>query len=208
MARYRGPVCRLCRSEGTKLMLKGARCFTPKCAFERRPTPPGMHGRVRQKQSGYGLQLREKQKLRRVYGMLERQFRLYFARAARKKGVTGDTLLQLLETRLDNIVYRAGFGSSRNLARQMVGHALITVNSKKVTIPSYHVHAGDIVGVRPVDRARDKVKAEHAANEAYVAPEWIEVDKDKLTATVSRLPERKDVSLPVNESLIVELYSK
>ena len=208
MARYTGPVCRLCRAEATKLFLKGMRCMSAKCAFERRPTPPGMHGRARQKQSNYGAQLREKQKLRRIYGVLERQFRICFARANRRKGVTGDALLQLLETRLDNVVYRAGLATSRVLARQLVNHALITVNGRKASIPSHQLRAGDIVGVRQVDRARAKVKIEFSLNEAYVPPEWLQVDKEKLTATVTRLPERQDIVLPVNESLVVELYSK
>ena len=209
MARYTGPVCRLCRAEGTKLFLKGMRCMSAKCAFERRPTPPGMHGRSRhQKQSNYGAQLREKQKLRRIYGVLERQFRICFARANRRKGVTGDALLQILETRLDNVVYRAGLATSRVLARQLVNHGLITVNNRKASIPSSQIRANDVIGVRQVDRARTKVAVEFSLNEAYVPPAWILVDKEKLTATITRLPERQDITLPVNESLIVELYSK
>lgn len=208
MARYTGPVCRLCRAESTKLFLKGQRCFTPKCAFERRPTAPGMHNRTRQKRSGYGVQLREKQKIRRSYGMLEHQFRLCFERAARKRGVTGDLLLQILERRLDNVVYRAGFAVSRTLARQLVNHGLITLNGRKVDIASCEVGAGAVIGVRQNERARNKVKGEFAGNEAYVPPAWIEVDREKMLATVTRLPERQDITAPFNVSLVVELYSK
>lgn len=208
MARYLGPSCRLCRAEGTKLFLKGARCFTPKCAFERRSTPPGMHGRGRQKPTEYGRQLREKQKLRRIYGVLERQFRLYFARAAKKKGITGDMLLTLLETRLDNVVYRAGFAVSRALARQIVRHAHITVNGKVVNIPSYQVRVNDVIGVVDRERSRKLVKAQLEQTAGIATPEWLPVNKEELTATVVRLPERGDIDVPVNVSLVVELYSK
>lgn len=208
MARYLGPSCRLCRAEGTKLFLKGARCFTPKCAFERRSTPPGMHGRGRQKPTEYGRQLREKQKLRRIYGVLERQFRLYFARAAKKKGITGDMLLTLLETRLDNVVYRAGFAVSRALARQIVRHAHITVNGKVVNIPSYQVRVNDVIGVVDRERSRKLVKAQLEQTAGIATPEWLPVNKEELTATVVRLPERDDIKVPVNVSLVVELYSK
>lgn len=208
MARYLGPACRLCRAEGTKLFLKGARCNTPKCAFERRSTPPGMHGRGRQKPTDYGRQLREKQKLRRLYGILEKQFRLYFARAARKKGVTGDTLLALLETRLDNIVYRAGFATSRALARQIVRHSHITVNGKKVNIPSYQVRVNDVIGVVSRESSRALVKAQLELTSGTPSPDWLPVNKDDLTATLARMPERSDINVPVNVSLVVELYSK
>jgi len=208
MARYLGPACRLCRAEGTKLFLKGPRCNTPKCAFERRSTPPGMHGRGRQKPTEYGRQLREKQKLRRIYGILEKQFRLYFERAARKKGITGDTLLALLETRLDNIVYRAGFASSRQLARQIVRHSHITVNGRMVNIPSYQVRANDVIGVAGREASRALVKAQLELTAGTPAPEWLAVNKDELTATLARIPERNDIQVPVNVSLVVELYSK
>ncbi len=208
MARYIGPSCRLCRAEGTKLFLKGARCASPKCAFERRSTPPGMHGRGRQKPTEYGRQLREKQKLRRIYGVLEKQFRLYFARAARKKGITGDTLLALLETRLDNIVYRAGFAASRTMARQIVRHTHITVNGRTVNIPSYQVRASDVIGVVAREASRALVKGQLELTAGIATPEWLPVNKDELTATLARMPERADIQIPVNESLVVELYSK
>ncbi|MCX7847139.1 MAG: 30S ribosomal protein S4 [bacterium] len=208
MARYLGPSCRLCRAEGTKLFLKGARCYTAKCAFERRSTAPGMHGRGRQKPTEYGRQLREKQKLRRIYGILERQFRLYFARAAKKKGVTGDTLLTLLETRLDNVVYRAGFAVSRALARQIVRHAHITVNGKVVNIPSYQVRANDVIGVVDREKSRALIRGQLEQTAGIPAPEWLPVNKEELTASVARLPERGDINVPVNVSLVVELYSK
>ena len=209
MAKYTGPVCRMCRREGVKLFLKGTRCYTPKCAFERRDTPPGQHGRVRGKQSEYGAQLREKQKLRRIYGILERQFALMYQRAMRIKGITGDTLLAMLETRLDNIVYRAGFATSHAMARQMVNHGLVTLNGKKASIPSMPVKPGAVVGCRDKDNARNKIKAALAEfSDAYVPPEWLQVDKEQIKATLLRMPERADIKVPVNESLVVELYSK
>jgi small subunit ribosomal protein S4 len=192
-----------------KLFLKGTRCNTPKCAYERRQTPPGMHGRGRQKRTEYGTQLREKQKLRRAYGVLERQFRLYFQRANQRKGITGEVLLQMLEQRLDNVVYRAGFATSRAQARQMVNHSLITVNGRKVNIASFQVREGDVIGCRSREATTGNVKATLAElGEAYIAPAWLEVDREKVEATVTRLPGRDDISIPINESLIVELYSK
>ena len=209
MAKYTGPVCRLCRREGTKLFLKGIRCNTPKCAFSRRDTPPGMHGRVRGKTSEYGTQLREKQKVRRMYGVLERQFKLMFKRAVGIKGVTGDKLLSMLESRLDNVVYRAGFATARSLARQMVNHGLITRNGRKATIPSLAVRAGDVIGCRDNDRVRARIRAAFTdLGDSFGIPAWLQVNREQLTVQVARLPERKDVQEPINESLIVELYSK
>ncbi len=207
MAKYVGPACKLCRAEGIKLFLKGTRCFTPKCGFERRPNNPGMHGRQRQKPTEYGTQLREKQKIRRIYGVLERQFRIYFARAARAKGVTGEILMSLLEARLDNVVHRAGFAPSRKMARQLVNHGLVAINGKKVTIPSCQVRLGEVITPYN-EKGRTKIGAEVQVNEAYVPPEWIAVDKPTLAATIARMPQRADVNLPINESLVVELYSK
>jgi small subunit ribosomal protein S4 len=192
-----------------KLFLKGTRCNSPKCSFERRQTPPGMHGRGRQKRSEYGTQLREKQKLRRAYGVLERQFRLYFQRANRGKGITGENLLQILERRLDNVVYRAGFAPSRAAARQMVNHSLITVNGRKVNIASFQVREDDVIGCRATEKTTGLVKATlEELGEGFIVPDWLELDRGAATARVARLPERADVSLPINESLIVELYSK
>jgi small subunit ribosomal protein S4 len=197
----------MCRAEGMKLFLKGARCQTPKCGFERRPNNPGMHGRQRQKPTEYGTQLREKQKIRRIYGLLERQFRIYFERAARAKGVTGDLLMTLLEARLDNVVHRAGFAPSRKLARQLVNHGLVAVNGRKVTIPSCQVRAGDVIAPYN-EKGKTKVGAELQVSESYVPPEWIIVDRATMAATIVRMPQRADVNLPINESLVVELYSK
>ena len=210
MAKYTGPVCKLCRREGEKLFLKGTRCYTPKCAFERRDTPPGMHGRSRRmKQSEYGLQLREKQKLKRMYGVLEKQFRLFFDRANKKKGLTGENLLVMLESRLDNIVFKAGFAQSLAMARQTVNHSLITVNGKKVDIASFIVSEGDVISCRENDKTKSNIKGHlEEAGEALVTPEWLQVDKENLTATVLRVPQRSDISAAINESLIVELYSK
>jgi len=210
MAKYTGPVCKLCRREGEKLFLKGTRCYTPKCAFERRDTPPGMHGRARRmKQSEYGLQLREKQKLKRMYGVLEKQFRLFFDRANRKKGLTGENLLIMLETRLDNVVFKAGFAQSLAMARQTVNHSLITVNGKKVDIASFIVSEGDVIGCRDNDKTKKNVKdCLDEAGDALVTPDWLQVNKENLTATVLRIPQRSDITSAVDESLIVELYSK
>jgi small subunit ribosomal protein S4 len=210
MAKYTGPVCKLCRREGEKLFLKGTRCYTPKCAFERRDTPPGMHGRSRRmKQSEYGLQLREKQKLKRMYGVLEKQFRLFFDRANKKKGLTGGNLLVMLESRLDNIVFKAGFAQSLAMARQTVNHSLITVNGRKVDIASFIVSEGDVISCRENDKTKKNIKGHlEEAGEALVTPEWLQVDKEKITATVLRIPQRNDITASIDESLIVELYSK
>ena len=209
MARYLGPVCRLCRREGIKLFLKGERCYTDKCAIEKRNVPPGQHGRARRaKMVGYGVQLREKQKVKRTYGVLENQFRRYFEAADRQKGITGELLLQSLERRLDNVVYRLGFATSRPQARQLVRHGHFTVNGKKVNIPSYAVRAGDTIAVRPssgenptIQHARDEVKGRGV-------PEWLLIDVGALSGRVSQLPNRQQINLPVQEQLIVELYSK
>jgi small subunit ribosomal protein S4 len=209
MARYIGPVCRLCRREGMKLFLKGERCYTDKCAIEKRNLPPGQHGRARRPTMiGYGVQLREKQKVKRTYGVLETQFRRYYEVADRQKGITGELLLQALERRLDNVVYRLGFATSRAQARQLVRHGHFTLNGRKVNIPSYPVRVGDAVGVRP-SSAKDPTIA-HAMEEVKGRgiPEWLVFDADKQAGTVSSLPTREQINLPVQEQLIVELYSK
>lgn len=211
MARYTGSVCRLCRREGTKLFLKGDRCYSAKCAISKRPTPPGMHGQARaRKMSEYGMQLREKQKVRRTYGVLETQFRRTFDKAARVKGVTGDNLLALLERRLDNVVYRLGLASSRAQARQFVRHSHITVNGKKVNIPSYLVKAGDVIEVKETSRASVKFKRLLGEDAPVVlVPQWLDREKNALKGTVTRLPLREDINdMPIEEHLIVELYSK
>jgi len=209
MARYIGPVCRLCRREGMKLFLKGERCYTEKCAIEKRNLPPGQHGRARrQKVVGYGIQLREKQKVKRTYGVLENQFRRYFEAADRQKGITGELLLQSLERRLDNVVYRLGFATSRPQARQLVRHGHFTVNGRKVDIPSYPVRIGDAVAVR--QSSRENPTIQHAMEEVRGRgiPEWLLLDTDKQAGTVSSMPTREQINLPVQEQLIVELYSK
>jgi small subunit ribosomal protein S4 len=208
LARYRGPVCKLCRRDGMKLYLKGDRCFTEKCAVERRNYPPGEHGQGRTKFSEYGNQLREKQKVKRMYGILERQFHLYFNEADRLKGVTGEHLLVLLERRLDNMVYRLGFASSRSEARQLVLHNHFLVNNKKVNIPSYLTKAGDTITLRPKSRKVERIvdAIETAARRGL--PGWLEYNKSTFTGTVKALPERKDLTMPISENLIVELYSK
>jgi len=209
VARYTGPVCRQCRREGMKLYLKGERCYTEKCAIDRRSYAPGQHGqRRRGKVSEYGLQLREKQKARRIYGVMERQFRKYFREADRRKGITGENLLQILESRLDNIVYRMGFAFSRPEARQLVRHGHFTVNGRKVTIPSYLVRPGDVVAVRESsrDKGRFKELAELTRNQGTM--EWLEVDSENLTGKVIRLPNREEIDIPISEHLIVELYSR
>ena len=209
MARYIGPVCRLCRREGMKLFLKGERCYTDKCAIEKRNVPPGQHGRSRKaKMVGYGVQLREKQKVKRTYGVLENQFRRYFEAADRTKGVTGELLLQMLERRLDNVVYRLGFATSRPQARQLVRHGHFTVNGKKVDIPSYAVRAGDTVAVRPTSGENPTIQ--HAMEEVKGrgVPEWLTLDGGALAGRISQLPTRAQINLPVQEQLIVELYSK
>ncbi len=209
MARYIGPVCRLCRREGMKLFLKGERCYTEKCAIEKRNLPPGQHGKLRKaKLVGYGLQLREKQKVKRIYGVLENQFRRYFESAARHRGVTGVMLLQALETRLDNVVYRLGFATSRPQARQLVRHGHFLINGKKVDIPSYAVKMGDEVRVREAS-AKSAVVA-HALDEVKGrgVPEWLQVDAASTLGRVLSIPTREQINLPVQEQLIVELYSK
>lgn len=208
MARYKEAVCRLCRREGTKLYLKGDRCYSDKCAVDRRAYAPGQHGQGRKKVSEYGLQLREKQKARRVYGVLEKQFKLYFEKADRQKGVTGENLLRLLERRLDNVVYRLGFASSRPEARQLVRHSHFTVNGKKVNIPSYLVRVGDEIAVRENSVSSEKFKelAELAAHKT--PPAWLELNAPSLRGRIVALPSREDIDIPVEEHLIVELYSR
>jgi len=208
MARYTGAKCRQCRREGTKLYLKGDRCYTDKCAIARRTYAPGQHGQSKKKMSGYGVQLREKQKVRRIYGILEKQFRAYFEEAERQRGVTGENLLRLLELRLDNVAYRMGFGESRNEARQLVRHGHFTVNGKKVNIPSYQVGLNDLVAVKADSKNTEKFKglAENAAGKT--APQWLTVNAEMMEARVVALPVREDIELPIEEHLIVELYSR
>ncbi len=208
MARYTESKCRICRREGTKLFLKGDRCYTDKCAYERRSYPPGEHGRARKKSSDYAVQLREKQKVRRMYGLLEGQFRKYFDIADSRKGATGENLLVLLERRLDNVVYRLGFSNSRVQARQLVRHGHITVNGKRVNIPSFIVSLGDVVAVAEKSK---KIILFQEAQEVLArrgSPGWVEVDGSEFKGTVSALPVRDDITFPINEQLIVELYSK
>jgi small subunit ribosomal protein S4 len=208
VARYRASVCRLCRREGLKLFLKGERCYTDKCAIERRNYPPGEHGQGRVKFSEYSLQLREKQKLKRTYRLLESQFRRLFERADRSKGITGETLLILLERRLDNMIYRLGFANSRAEARQLVRHGHFLVNDRKVDIPSALVKAGDVVTVR--ERSRKVVRIQEALelSQRRGVPEWLEVDRPNFTGKIRALPARADLTMPINEKLVVELYSK
>ncbi len=209
MARYRGPVCRLCRREGLKLFLKGERCYTEKCAIERRAYAPGQHGRGRRtKFSEYGIQLREKQKVKRIYGVLERQFRRYYKAAARSKGVTGTELLMFLERRLDNMAYRFGFAASRTEARQLVRHGHFMVNGRKVNIPSYQVKAGDVLELREKSRAVAKITANLEGAARRGLPHWLEYDAKAFKGTVKALPAREDLTMPIQEQLIVELYSK
>lgn len=208
MARYTGPVCRLCRRESNKLFLKGDRCFTDKCAVERRAYAPGQHGQGRAKISDYGVQLREKQKVRRIYGILERQFRGYYTRAARMKGATGENLLSLLERRLDNVVYRLGFGASRKEARMLVTHGHFLVNGRAVNIPSFVVKQGDVVELRETSRKSARFQELIAAMDRKTVSAWLELDKRAFKGVVSALPTREDITMPVNENLIVELYSK
>ena len=208
MARYKDSVCRLCRRENMKLFLKGERCLTNKCAVEKRSYPPGQHGQRRQKFSTYGIQLREKQKVKRIYGVLEKQFRSYFETADRKKGITGENLLQLLERRLDNIIYRLGLASSRKLARQLVRHNHFSLNGQKVNIPSLLVKKGDVVDLKlksidimPIHESLKKMKTSQI-------PSWLSFDQDSLKANVIGYPKREDIQIPIQEQLIVELYSK
>ena len=209
MARYNGPVCRLCRREGMKLFLKGERCYTDKCAIEKRNVVPGQHGRARKaKMVGYGIQLREKQKVKRIYGVLEDQFRGYFEQADRTRGITGETLLQLLERRLDNVIYRLGLATSRAQARQLVRHGHFMVNGRKVDVPSYSVKAGDTISVRGTSAQNASIV--HAMEEVKGRgiPEWLLFDAGQLTGKIQSLPTREQINLPVQEQLIVELYSK
>ena len=208
MARYTGPVCRLCRREGTKLFLKGERCMTGKCALDRRSTAPGQHGAANKKVREYGMQLREKQKTKRYYGVLEKPFANYYAEAERKSGMTGENLLVLLERRLDNTVYRMGMANSRREARQLVLHGHFTINGKKVNIPSLIIKAGDVIAVKESSRDSVKFKALAEAAASHTAPKWLEVKADAMTAKVLALPAREDVDFDFNEQLIVELYSK
>ncbi|TMA40602.1 MAG: 30S ribosomal protein S4 [Deltaproteobacteria bacterium] len=208
MARYTGAVCRHCRREGLKLFLKGERCYTDKCAIERRNYPPGEHGQARPKFSEYSIQLREKQKLRRIYGVLERQFRRYFAMADRGRGVTGETLLQLLERRFDNIVYRLGFATSRAEARQLVRHGHFRVNGRKVDVPSYLVRPGDTITVRERSRQVARIREALELAQRRGVPEWLEVSAEAFAGSVKALPARADLTMPINEKLVVELYSK
>jgi small subunit ribosomal protein S4 len=208
LARYTGSVCRQCRRENMKLFLKGDRCFSDKCSYDRRGYPPGQHGQRRSKQSDYGMQLREKQKVRRIYGISEKQFRITFKRADRIKGITGTNLLSLLETRMDNTVFRLGFVNSRNQGRHFVRHNHFTVNGKKVNIPSYQVKKGDVIELREKSR---KVQAISDSLDAIVrrgVPSWLEINKDTFKGQIVGIPTREDITLPIQEQLIVELYSK
>lgn len=208
MARYSGSVCRLCRRENLKLFLKGERCYTDKCAIERRNYPPGQHGQARPKFSEYSIQLREKQKVKRMYGLMENQFRRTFALAEKAKGITGEALLVLLERRLDNVTYRLGFASSRAEARLLVRHGHILVNGKRVTIPSCFVRAGDVVSVKEQSRQMARVVSALESVQRRGVPEWAEVDRESFSGRIKLLPTRGDVTAPINEKLIVELYSK
>ena len=209
MARYKDAVCRLCRREGTKLFLKGQKCFTDKCPVEKRNFAPGQHGKDRRaKVVGYGLQLREKQKTKRMYFVLENQFRTYYETASRKTGVTGEVLLQQLERRLDNVVYRLGFGISRRQARQLVRHGHVAVNGRKVNIPSFQVKVGDEVQVREGSRKIPLLETAKDFASHQTAPTWLEIDRDNYKGRVLSLPKRDEMNIPVNEQLIVELYSK
>ena len=208
MARYTESVCRICRREGQKLFLKGDRCYTDKCAIGRRAYAPGQHGQSRRKLSGYGTQLREKQKVRKAYGILEGQFRHYFELASKKQGVVGENLLQLIERRLDNVVYRLGLAESRPEARQLVSHAHFLVNGKKVNIPSYLVKVGDVITVKETSRKSSKIDAILASTESRAIPKWLDMNRDTLEGRVVAFAERADIDLPIEEHLIVELYSK
>ena len=209
MARYIGSVCRLCRRENLKLFLKGDRCYSDKCAFDRRGYPPGQHGQRRgRKNSDYAIQLREKQKVKRMYGLSEKQFRLFFKRADRQKGITGTNLLVLLERRLDNVVYRLGFVNSRTQGRQLVKHSHFLINGKKVNIPSYMIKMGDVVEIREKSRNMQTIKDSLDAVVRRGIPQWLDLDKDGLKGIVKAYPVREDLTMPIQEQLIVELYSK
>ncbi len=208
MARYTGPRCRLCRREGRKLFLKGERCYTEKCAIEKKAGPPGQHGKGYSKETEYGSQLREKQKVKRIYGVLERQFRNYFSQAEKQRGITGNNLLQLLETRLDNVVYRLGFASSRSEARQLVLHNHFTVNGGKVNIPSYQVKKGDIIQIREKSIKSPKFQNLLGLAEDAQPPVWLEASPENMTGRVIDFPTREDIDADIEEHLIVELYSR
>jgi len=208
MARYRAARCRQCRREGMRLYLKGDRCYTPKCAVERRTYPPGQHGQGRRKMSDYGLQLREKQKLRKIYGVLERQFRGCFEAAERLPGVTGENLLQLLERRLDNVVYRLGFASSRSQARQLVGHGHFRVNGRRLNVPSYRVKPGDAIEVRDASKQVEPIQVTLSAVGSRRMPEWLELDAENLRGRIVSLPRREDIDVEAQEQLVVEYYSR
>jgi small subunit ribosomal protein S4 len=208
MARYTASVCRLCRREGTKLFLKGARCYTKKCSFERRPTPPGQHGVRRRKMGDFGVQLREKQKVRRVYGVLERQFHNYYVQAQSEDGITGENLLRSLETRFDNVVYRLGFASSRAQARQLVTHGHFAVNGRATNVPSYELKPGDRVEVRESRRDREVFKAVRETLRSHQAPEWLSLDAANLAGTITATPRRDQMPLDLAEQLVVEYYSR
>ncbi|MFZ5594524.1 MAG: 30S ribosomal protein S4 [Pseudomonadota bacterium] len=208
MAKYTGSKCRLCRREGQKLFLKGEKCFTAKCAIEKRNTPPGQHGQKKPRLTDYANQLRAKQKLRRIYGVLERQFRLFYKEADRRRGSTGELLLQILERRLDNVVFRMGFGASRSEARQLVRHNSITVNGKKVNIPSYQVNPSDVIAVAEQAKKQLRIQSALVFAQQRGFADWIEVDVDKMQGTFKAVPERSDLPADMNENLVVELYSK
>jgi len=208
MARRIEPKCRLCRREGEKLFLKGMRCFTPKCAIERRNMPPGMHRGGRGKMSNYGLQLREKQKMKKIYGMLEKQFRITFHRALKKKGVTGNLLVETLERRLDNVVYRLLFETSRDAARQLVNHGHVMVNGRKVDVASAIVRVGDVIEVEKNEKLRARINTNVEETTDRQIPEWLALDQKSLTARIVKMPVRSEIALPVHEQSVVELYSK
>jgi small subunit ribosomal protein S4 len=208
LARYRGSVCRQCRRENIKLFLKGDRCFSDKCSFDRRGYPPGQHGQRRTKHSDYGIQLREKQKVRRIYGVSEKQFRIMFKRADRQKGITGTNLLSILETRLDNTVFRLGFVNSRNQGRHFVRHNHFTVNGKKVNIPSFQVKKGDVIELREKSKKVQTISDSLDAIVRRGVPQWLEINKDNFKGQVLAIPTREDITLPIQEQLIIELYSK
>ncbi len=209
MARHTGPVCRLCRRERMKLFLKGDRCFKEKCAIERRAYPPGQHGQRRGRRTlGYGLQLREKQKVKRIYGIQERQFRNYFKKADRKKGITGENLLMMLERRLDNVAYNLGFGASRAQARQLIRHGHILVDGKKVTIPSVQLKVEQVISVKEASRKNELIRASVETARGRGVPDWLELDPETFSGKVLKIPAREDIKIPVQEQLIVELYSR
>jgi small subunit ribosomal protein S4 len=208
MARYSESVCRICRREGAKLYFKGTRCYTKKCSFERRPSPPGQHGVRRRKVGDFGLQLREKQKVRKTYGVLERQFRNYFLDASTHTGVTGETLLRFLELRLDNVVYRMGFAPSRPAARQLVGHGHFAINGRPTNVPSYQLKPGDRIEVREARKVREPFKVARETLKSHQAPEWVSVDAAKLAGTIADVPRRDQMPLDLNEQLVVEFYSR